>query len=103
LIRTATARVLTWSSRIAVAASVVLLGVALLWPLRFEHAMHWALAGLLAAFISSLWRFYALRAPLQGRYGVVTIDGQPIAYRLSIAAGTAMGMFLLYVVLREVL
>ena len=97
--RELSAHAFRWCARICVGLALVLIALALMRPTELEHAMNWGLASLIAAFLFSFWRLYLLRAPFQGKWGLITFEAQPLAYRIALGAGTAMAVFLLYVVL----
>jgi hypothetical protein len=99
LTRSSLALVLSWASRASLGAGIVLLALAS-WSLDFRHYARWAVASLFAAFAFRLCKLYAARTPLHRRNGaLIHLDSHPSEYRLQVASGIAIAVFLVYMLL----
>lgn len=94
---------LRFISRVCVGLALLGFALALWRPVSFSALLNVGIAGLLLAFLSSLWRHYVIRSPIPVRGGnLISIDEHPVAYRAWFLLASAVSGFMLYVLLQAI-
>lgn len=97
------ARVFQIISKALVVIAIASVAAAVWKPLSYSSLLNIGLAFLIMAFSSSLASHYLLRSPIHARWSgaLVTIDSNPISYRLWYLLQFLFSGFLLYVLLHS--
>jgi hypothetical protein len=94
------ARALRHASRALVVSAVVVFFMALLYPTSHSLYLIGGFIGLVLAFLCAFWRIFILKLPIHSRGGaLITIREHPMLYRVAFISGSAIGFFLLYVLI----